>query len=161
MVYWVVRISGILNRIPQLTYSPLSESSDSVYFPECVPYSQPGILAIDLLVALHFDTKGNHKRVKLFWMAFTGMFIYEVFPSYIFPLLNGFSIVCLATQHVPQKAQNVITNFFGGSDSNEGLGCAIFYFLRDVTVVSPTVQFPLAWLRLAIYYLHVSSHPLY
>ena len=52
------------------------------------------------------------------------MFIWEIFPAYIFPLLNGINIVCLATQHVPSAAQDVITNLFGGTDGNEGLGFA-------------------------------------
>ena len=56
------------------------------------------------------------------------MFIYEVIPSYIFPLLNGVSIVCLATQHSPANIQNVITNLFGGTDGNEGLGLFSFGF---------------------------------
>lgn len=50
------------------------------------------------------------------------MFVYEVIPSYIFPLLNGFNIFCLASQHAPQRTQDVFTNLFGGSDGNEGLG---------------------------------------
>lgn len=50
------------------------------------------------------------------------MFIYEIIPAYIFPLLNGFSIFCLASQHASPNAQDVFTNIFGGADSNEGLG---------------------------------------
>lgn len=50
------------------------------------------------------------------------MFIWEIFPAYVFPLLNGINIFCLATQHVPGGAQDVITNLFGGTDGNEGLG---------------------------------------
>lgn len=72
--------------------------------------------------ALHFDTAANHKRLRLFWSAFTGMFIFEVFPSYIFPLLNGINIICLANQHAPSRAANVITNLFGGTNTYEGLG---------------------------------------
>jgi hypothetical protein len=71
---------------------------------------------------LHFDTTGNEKRVRLFWIAFAAMFIYEIIPSYIFPLLNGFSIFCLASQHASPSVQNVFTNIFGGADANEGLG---------------------------------------
>jgi len=72
--------------------------------------------------ALHFDTAANAKRLKLFWTSFTGMFIYEVFPAYVFPLLNGFNIVCLASQKASSNTVDVITNLFGGSDGNEGLG---------------------------------------
>ena len=50
------------------------------------------------------------------------MFVYEIFPAYVFPLLNGINIICLATQHAPSKAIDVITNLFGGSNGNEGLG---------------------------------------
>jgi hypothetical protein len=50
------------------------------------------------------------------------MFVYEVIPSYIFPLLNGVNIVCLSTQHASSKSRDVITNLFGGIDGNEGLG---------------------------------------
>ena len=60
--------------------------------------------------------------MKVFWTAFTGMFVWEVLPSYIFPLLNGINVICLATQHVPSAAQDVVTNLFGGTDGNEGLG---------------------------------------
>jgi hypothetical protein len=50
------------------------------------------------------------------------MFIYEIIPAYIFPLLNGFSIFCLASKHASPTVQDVFTNIFGGADSNEGLG---------------------------------------
>jgi hypothetical protein len=50
------------------------------------------------------------------------MFVYEIIPSYIFPLLNGFSIFCLASQHTSPRVQDVFTNIFGGADGNEGLG---------------------------------------
>ena len=72
--------------------------------------------------ALHFDTAANHKRMRLFWTAFVVMFIYEIIPSYVFPLLNGFSIFCLASQHASPSVQDIFTNIFGGADGNEGLG---------------------------------------
>ena len=50
------------------------------------------------------------------------MFTYEIIPSYIFPLLNGFNIFCLSSQHASPSVQNVFTNIFGGANSNEGLG---------------------------------------
>ena len=60
--------------------------------------------------------------MQLFWTAFTGMFLWEIVPSYIFPLLNGFSIFCLASQHASPHVQGVFTRLFGGANSNEGLG---------------------------------------
>ncbi|KAL4079664.1 OPT oligopeptide transporter protein-domain-containing protein [Scleroderma citrinum] len=73
-------------------------------------------------VTLHFNNVANYKRMKLFWAAFTGMFLWEIIPSYIFPLLNGFSVFCLASQHASPSVQSVFTNLFGGADGNEGLG---------------------------------------
>lgn len=72
--------------------------------------------------ALHFDTTANGKRVKLFWIAFTGMFFYEVLPAYIFPLLNGISVFCLASQNASSRVVDIFTNLFGGTNGNEGLG---------------------------------------
>jgi hypothetical protein len=50
------------------------------------------------------------------------MFCWEVIPSYIFPLLNGVNVFCLASQKASPNTINVFTNFFGGTDGNEGLG---------------------------------------
>lgn len=60
--------------------------------------------------------------MKLFWIAFAGMFAYEVLPAYMFPLLNGVNIFCLASQHASPKIVDGFTNLFGGADGNEGLG---------------------------------------
>ena len=80
-------------------------------------------------LALHFDSKAlNYKRLKLFWTAFTGMFVYEIIPAYVFPLLNGISIFCLASQKAPKRTVDIFTNLFGGSDGNEGLGLLSFSF---------------------------------
>jgi hypothetical protein len=64
----------------------------------------------------------NARRVKFFWIAFGAMFVYEIIPAYIFPLLNGVSIFCLASQKASPRIQDIFTNFFGGTDGNEGLG---------------------------------------
>ena len=72
--------------------------------------------------ALHFHSPENKKRMKLFWTAFAGIFLWQIIPSYIFPLLNGLSVFCLASQHLPPHIQDIFTNFFGGVDSDEGLG---------------------------------------
>ena len=74
------------------------------------------------------DVSANAKRLKLFWSAFTGMFLYEVIPSYMFPLLNGINVFCLASQKAPANLQNIFTNLFGGADGNEGLGFLSFSF---------------------------------
>ena len=55
-------------------------------------------------------------------MGFTGMFVYEIIPAYIFPLLNGINIFCLASQKASTRIVDIFTNLFGGTDGNEGLG---------------------------------------
>lgn len=57
------------------------------------------------------------KRMKLFWIVAAIMFVWEVFPEYIFPVLEGVSVFCLANQD-----SQVFTNLFGGASGNEGLG---------------------------------------
>ncbi|KAI9442444.1 OPT oligopeptide transporter protein-domain-containing protein [Lactarius indigo] len=52
-------------------------------------------------------SEGNKKRLKLFYIAFFAIFIWEIFPEWMFPLLTGFSD---------------FTRIFGGSNGNEGLG---------------------------------------
>jgi hypothetical protein len=79
-------------------------------------------------LALHFDTAANFKRVKLFWTAFGAMFIYEIIPAYMFPLLNGVNIFCLASQKATSRTRDIFTNLFGGSDGNEGLGLGAISF---------------------------------
>jgi hypothetical protein len=50
------------------------------------------------------------------------MFCYEFFPAYIWPWLNSVSIPCLAAMHATGDKAAVLTNLFGGSTNNEGLG---------------------------------------
>ncbi|KAJ9474234.1 putative Oligopeptide transporter 1 (putative) [Pseudozyma hubeiensis] len=57
------------------------------------------------------------KRMKVFWIVAVVLFVWEVFPEYIFPVLEGVSIFCLAKQD-----SSVFTNLFGGASGNEGLG---------------------------------------
>lgn len=45
------------------------------------------------------------------------IFIWELFPEWIFPLLTGFSIFCLA-----DPRSQTFTRIFGGTNGNEGLG---------------------------------------
>lgn len=70
------------------------------------------------------------------------MFVYEVIPSYIFPLLNGINIVCLSTQHASAKSVDIITNLFGGIDGNEGLGFFSFSFDWQY-ITSTAMSYPL------------------
>jgi OPT family small oligopeptide transporter len=78
----------------------------------------PGILPlVSMFDALFRDTDGVQKKLRLFWLAFFAIFIWELFPEWIFPLLTGFSVFCIANQKSPD-----FTRIFGGSNGNEGLG---------------------------------------
>jgi OPT family oligopeptide transporter len=70
-----------------------------------------------LLETLHRDKKETAKRLKLFYIMFCVLFVWETFPEYIMPIMTGVSIFCLA-----KRDSLVFTNLFGGTNGNEGLG---------------------------------------
>lgn len=70
-----------------------------------------------LLETLHRDKKETKLRLKIFYIVFFVMIVYEIIPEWMFPLLQGVSIFCLAN-----KNRMLFTNLFGGSQGNEGLG---------------------------------------
>ncbi|KAH9830037.1 OPT oligopeptide transporter [Rhodofomes roseus] len=75
------------------------------------------IYTSNLFQALHYDRQMTSKRVRLFWAIFAVMFCWEIIPEWIFPLLTGVSIFCLADNH-----SSVMRNIFGGASNNEGMG---------------------------------------
>ncbi|KZV74603.1 OPT superfamily oligopeptide transporter [Peniophora sp. CONT] len=116
---------------------------------------------VTVFQSLHYDKEKNKKRLRLFWIAFGSMFVYEIFPAYLFPLLNGFSIVCLATQKSSPNTVDVITNIFGGSDGNEGLGLLNFSFdwqyLGSSYMALPLIQQANSWVGLAFCYIVIPA----
>lgn len=70
-----------------------------------------------LLETLHRDKNETKRRLKVFYIAFAIIFVWEVLPEYMFTVLTGVSIFCLADQK-----NLVFTNLFGGASGNEGLG---------------------------------------
>ncbi|KAK5112776.1 hypothetical protein LTR62_003874 [Meristemomyces frigidus] len=70
-----------------------------------------------LLETLHRDKVETKRRLKVFYIVFACIFVWEAFPEYIFTVLTGVSIFCLADQK-----NLVFTNLFGGASGNEGLG---------------------------------------
>ena len=70
-----------------------------------------------LLETLHRDKVETKRRLKVFYIIFAVIFVWEAFPEYIFTVLTGVSIFCLADQN-----NLVFTNLFGGASGNEGLG---------------------------------------
>ncbi|KAF4583572.1 hypothetical protein EYR38_002325 [Pleurotus pulmonarius] len=136
---------GLVGLLRPLTVYP----SEMVYW-----FNLP---TVSVFQALHFDTSANKKRLRVFWLSFTGMFVYEVIPSYIFPLLNGFNIFCLASQHAPQRTRDVFTNLFGGSDGNEGLGFLSLSFdwqyIGSTFMSLPLIQQANSWIGYALCYI--------
>ncbi|TFK54408.1 OPT superfamily oligopeptide transporter [Heliocybe sulcata] len=78
----------------------------------------PGTLPLVAMFDAWYE-KGaaNRKKLRLFAIAFFAIFFWELVPEWIFPLLTGFSIFCLADQN-----NTDFTRIFGGSNGNEGLG---------------------------------------
>ncbi|KAF8842459.1 OPT superfamily oligopeptide transporter [Paxillus ammoniavirescens] len=112
---------------------------------------------VSIFQALHFDTAANRKRMKLFWTAFAAMFVWEVVPSYIFPMLSGFSVFCLASQHASPAVQDVFTNIFGGAQGNEGLGLLSISFdwqyITSAYMSFPLIQQANSWIGYAFCYI--------
>lgn len=81
-------------------------------YPQLIPQAQ-------LFDALHRGQAAvmQKKRLRFFWIIFIAIFVWEWFPEYIAPTLNGISIFCLADQKSAW-----FTRIFGGGACNEGLG---------------------------------------
>ncbi|EQB44243.1 Oligopeptide transporter 6 [Colletotrichum gloeosporioides] len=77
---------------------------------------------VKTLQGLHWQELKNSKPLRWFWYSFAGMFAYEFLPAYIWPWLNSVSIPCLAAMHATGAKAATLTNLFGGSINNEGLG---------------------------------------
>ncbi|KAG0707311.1 OPT oligopeptide transporter protein-domain-containing protein [Suillus ampliporus] len=78
----------------------------------------PGVLPLlSMFDALYEGGIAARKKLRVFYIVFAVIFIWELFPEWIFPLLTGFSIICLAA---PNNA--AVSRVFGGSNGNEGLG---------------------------------------
>ncbi|KDQ54237.1 hypothetical protein JAAARDRAFT_402902 [Jaapia argillacea MUCL 33604] len=76
------------------------------------------ITSANVFQALHYDKTLASKRVRMFWAVFGAIAIWEIVPQYIFPVLTGFSIFCLADN----GRHDVMRNLFGGASNNEGTG---------------------------------------
>ncbi|KAG2036131.1 OPT oligopeptide transporter protein-domain-containing protein [Suillus americanus] len=76
----------------------------------------PGVLPLlSMFDALYEGGMAARKKLRVFYIVF--IFFWELFPEWIFPLLTGFSIICLAA---PNNA--AVSRVFGGTNGNEGLG---------------------------------------
>ncbi|ORX53662.1 OPT family small oligopeptide transporter [Hesseltinella vesiculosa] len=72
---------------------------------------------VSLLRTMNENKGDSHWRTKFFFIVFLAIFIYEFIPQYMFPMLGGISVFCLA------KGNSVwFQRLFGGLAVNEGLG---------------------------------------
>ncbi|KAI0748321.1 OPT oligopeptide transporter [Daedaleopsis nitida] len=99
------------------------------------------ISTANLFQALHYDNQMTSKRVRLFWTVFLVMFVWEIIPQWIFPLLTGVSIFCLANNH-----NKVFRNIFGGASNNEGMGLLSWCF--DWNLIGSDCMFDPIWLQI-------------
>ncbi|PCH35361.1 OPT oligopeptide transporter [Wolfiporia cocos MD-104 SS10] len=99
------------------------------------------IYTANLFQALHYDRQMTSKRVRLFWMVFGILFCWEIIPEWIFPILTGVSVFCLADNH-----SSVVRNIFGGASNNEGMGLLAVSF--DWNLISSTCLWSPLWLQL-------------
>lgn len=106
---------------------------DAVYWS-----SLPTVLTLQ---GLHWQDLKNSKPLRFFWYSFGGMAVYEFFPAYIFPWLNSVSIPCLAAMKTTGEKAAILTNLFGGSINNEGLG--LFSLSFDWQYVRPCFSWTL------------------
>ncbi|KAI0784380.1 OPT oligopeptide transporter [Abortiporus biennis] len=99
------------------------------------------ISTANLFQALHYDNQMTSKRVRLFWMVFCFMFCWEIIPQWIFPVLTGVSIFCLAN-----NKSTVFRNVFGGASNNEGMGLLSWCF--DWNLIGSACLYNPIWLQI-------------
>ncbi|PCH35316.1 OPT oligopeptide transporter [Wolfiporia cocos MD-104 SS10] len=102
------------------------------------------IYTANLFQALHYDSQMTSKRVRLFWTVFGILFCWEIVPEWIFPVLTGVSIFCLADNHSAN-----IRNIFGGADNNEGMGLLAISF--DWNYIGSSSMWQPLWFQINSY----------
>jgi len=101
----------------------------TLVYPTKMLYPQ-NLATASLLENLHRDSKTvAAKKMRVFRIAFAILFLWQAFPQYIAPIFAGVSIFCLSMRN-----NLFVTNLFGGSMANEGLGILAFSF--DWTTIS-------------------------
>ena len=70
-----------------------------------------------MLETLHRKAPETRKSLRVFGYVFAAIFVWEIIPEWICPILTGVSIFCIANKH-----STTFTYIFGGSEGNEGLG---------------------------------------
>jgi hypothetical protein len=93
---------------------------------------------MSLLETLHFKKWDTRPQLNVFYIAFAVMFVWEVFPEYIIPVLTAVNVFCLAN-----RSNMAFTTLFGGGTGNEGLGflslCFDFQYIGSSALYLPPV----------------------
>ncbi|KAI0266258.1 OPT superfamily oligopeptide transporter [Gloeopeniophorella convolvens] len=76
------------------------------------------VTSANVFQALHYDRSLASKRVKVFWIVFGVVGVWEIIPQFVFPVLTGVSIFCL----IDNGRHDWMRNVFGGASNNEGTG---------------------------------------
>ncbi|KAF9228028.1 OPT superfamily oligopeptide transporter [Gyrodon lividus] len=80
--------------------------------------------SISLLQSMHFWGLLNRKKMKYFWMVFTAHA--EIVPTWMFPLLTTFSVICLDDN----GKLAFVRNLSGAGSSNEALVYPLYWPLQ-------------------------------
>ncbi|TFY65225.1 hypothetical protein EVJ58_g2107 [Rhodofomes roseus] len=102
------------------------------------------IYTANLFQALHYDRQMTSRRVRLFWTTFVIVFCWEIIPEWLFPILTGVSVFCLADNH-----SATIRNIFGGASNNEGMGLLAVCF--DWNYIGSNCMWQPLWFQINSY----------
>ncbi|CAO3697429.1 unnamed protein product [Rhizopus stolonifer] len=106
------------------------------------PQSLP---TISVLKTFNLHKEEAQWRTRFFFYVFGAIFVYEFIPQYMFPLLSGFSIVCLAS-----RGSKTVQNIFGGTAINEGLGIFNLSFDWNYLLTTSPLVLPF-WVQINYY----------
>ncbi|KIK64985.1 hypothetical protein GYMLUDRAFT_240324 [Collybiopsis luxurians FD-317 M1] len=121
-------------------YSFAGLLTEALVYPS-ITFWPSAITPANMFQALHFDGGLSSKRTKIFWLVFSGVFCYEILPQWIFPVMTGFSIFCLADNH-----SATVRNVFGGASNNEGMGLLAVCF--DWNLIGSQCLYTPLWTQL-------------
>ncbi|OBZ90719.1 Oligopeptide transporter 4 [Choanephora cucurbitarum] len=101
---------------------------------------------VSLLKTLNTDRGEAKRRTRYFFLVFLAIFIYEFIPQYMFPMLGGISIICLA-----KNDSRWVQRLFGGLATNEGMGMFQLCFDWNLLSSYTPLVIPL-WSQLNVFF---------
>ncbi|KAL7315338.1 hypothetical protein PS15m_006798 [Mucor circinelloides] len=100
---------------------------------------------VSLIKTLNTDRQEAKWRTRFFFIVFGAIFVYEFIPQYMFPMLGGISIICLA-----KNDSRWVQRLFGGLATNEGMGMFQLSFDWNLLTSYNPLYIPL-WIQLNVY----------